>query len=139
METLKRDESTHVRRLTGATQSPGVRLREKIQQRRLSQRGKADGEVADAVREAPLIVIPRNQLQDAAFALWNSHRLPRGEDRAVRVVDHVTGNERLVRVLQNSFHFRGSGGLLEQFVDRSHLYLLLQRDGQIDHAAVHDR
>src|SRR4051794_3117888 len=71
------------------------------------------GKVHDAVRVAPLVVVPGADLHQIA----DDHRHPGVEDRRVRRLDDVARDDRVLGVREDSLKVAGVGLLLEQRVD----------------------
>src|SRR5512143_3961800 len=71
------------------------------------------GRVDHAVREAPLVVVPREDLRERVV---DDERAGRVEDGRVRIAHVVDGDGRLVRVLEDALQLAFGGGL-ERGVD----------------------
>src|SRR5262249_452568 len=106
--------------------------------------GSFSAELADARHQvggtatvAPFVVVPAQPLDQLAPAA-RSLRAQRVEDTAVRIADDVTGDDRVLSVLEDALQ-RTVGRFLEDLVDLRRRHLLPQLGGQVGDTAVGNR
>merc|ERR1712137_86570 len=93
-------------------------------------------QVDDAVGVAPLVVVPRHDLEEALLARQVVLQGGLGViDGGVRVVDEIRRSKLLICVGQDSLHVRFCGclQLLIDFLDGS---VLLSKEGQVNHRHI---